>query len=129
VKEPTQGHDGEGNLSDLFNLDAALERVSGNMETVKELALLLREEGPKMLQEIREGLAGQDARRVQRGAHTIKGSAIIFAAERVVAAAARVETMGREGNLNDAEQAFPELQQEVERLCAAVALLADDDGR
>ena len=31
--------------------------------------------------------------------HTIKGSAGIFAAQRVVAAALRVETMGREGNL------------------------------
>ncbi len=127
--EPAPSHDGDGagDLSNLFNLDAALARVGGDVGSVRELARLLREEGPQMLQEVRAGLDEQDARRVQRGAHTIKGSAGIFAAERVVAAALRVENLGREEKLSDAEQAFSDLRQEVERLCAAVAPLADGD--
>ena len=82
------------------------------------------------LEEINAGLAAGDAVRVQRGAHTLKGAADIFAAKRVVHAAEKVEQLGRDANLAGAEVYVAELDKEVAELCQAIeaALASNRDG-
>jgi two-component system sensor histidine kinase/response regulator len=111
------GFEGDG---DIVDLGEAGQRIPGGIEAVRELAQTLLEECPRLVEEIRQGLATQDAALVERGAHTLKGSADIFAAKRVVAGALRIETMGREGELGEAQVALADLEIETNRLCQAI---------
>ena len=58
-----------------------------------------------------------DAEELRIAAHTLKGSAAIFAAEETVENARVVETLGRDGDMRDAEAA-------VERLARALDIFA-----
>jgi CheY-like chemotaxis protein len=103
----------------VFDLDAAKKRITGGLDNVRTLAGLFREECSTLLAELRAGLANEDAKRVQRAAHTLKGSAGVFCAKKVVAVAQRLENLGKEQNLSEAETVFAELETEVARLMAA----------
>ncbi len=111
VREPADG---------LFSFDVAMQRIPGGIDGVKEMTTLLLSECSKQLEEIRAGLDEQDAKRVQRGAHTIKGSGDVFAANRVVKAARHLEQIGRNGDLTSAPSALQELEAEVGRLREAI---------
>ncbi|WP_372896734.1 response regulator [Stieleria sp.] len=106
--------------TDVIDLEFAQTRIPGGAQGVKEVAQLLIDECPKMIHEIREGLANQDANQVRRGAHTLKGSADWFAAKRVVATAKRLETYAHDGDLDSASTVLPELEAEVRQLVDAV---------
>ncbi|QDV41841.1 Signal transduction histidine-protein kinase BarA [Stieleria neptunia] len=106
--------------SDVIDLEFAQTRIPGGAQGVKEVAQLLIDECPKMIHEIREGLANQDANQVRRGAHTLKGSADWFAAKRVVATAKRLEHHAHDGDLVSASAVLPELEAEVRQLVDAV---------
>jgi Amt family ammonium transporter len=107
--------------TEILDLEAAQSRIPGGLRSVKQMARLLVEECPKLLHEIREAFADGDAARLRRGAHTLKGSADVFGARRVVEAARRVELIGREGRLGGpAEQAVEKLELEVGRLIDAI---------
>ena len=103
----------------VIDLEFAQTRIPGGAQGVKEVAQLLIDECPKMIHEIREGLANQDANQVRRGAHTLKGSADWFAAKRVVATAKRLETYAHDGDLDSASAVLPELEAEVRQLVDA----------
>ena len=57
---------------------------------------------------------------MRRVAHSIKGSASCFAAPPAVAAAMRLEFMGRDGVLTDADEAYAVLEREIDRLKQAL---------
>jgi CheY-like chemotaxis protein len=106
--------------TNVLDLESAQARIPGGFEAVKQVAQLLLDECPKILADIREGLASTNATQVQRGAHTLKSSADVFAARGVVAAARRLEEIGRDGDLTSARDAFADLETEVTHLMDAV---------
>jgi HPt (histidine-containing phosphotransfer) domain-containing protein len=109
-----------GSRSNVFDMEAAQTRIPGGIEALKKMAQLLMDECPKLLNEIREGLASTNAKQVLRGAHTLKSSADLFAAESVVIAARRLEELGRDGDLVAAVDVLAELEIEVAQLMEAV---------
>ncbi|MEH6577770.1 MAG: PAS domain-containing protein [Amphritea sp.] len=108
---------------EIFDPDAALERVGGDAETLKELVELFYEECPKLMAEIRNTLAAGDSVALRRAAHTLKGSADVFAAKRTVTAALKLELMARNGALDEAPEALSALESEVQRLKQALKIL------
>jgi CheY-like chemotaxis protein/HPt (histidine-containing phosphotransfer) domain-containing protein len=109
----------------VFNADVALERVGGDRELLKDLAGVFLSESPTMMTEVREAVAQRDALRLKRAAHTLKGAAGTFGAVPSVAAAQRLETMAREGDLTGAEEGWSALEEAVARLRPALAELRD----
>jgi CheY-like chemotaxis protein len=101
---------------EALDRDKILEQTGGNEETLKEIVELFAAESAKLMKRIRDAITSEDASELQRAAHTLKGSIRIFGAERPAAAALRLETMGRDKNLLDAEQAWQVLVKEIERL-------------
>ena len=87
---------------------------------VRVLAGLFLEEYPKLIGEIDQAIAAGDVAVLRRAAHTLKGSADVFAARKAVAAAFRLESMGRDQDLTGVEEARRELEREMERLRAAL---------
>jgi HPt (histidine-containing phosphotransfer) domain-containing protein len=108
---------------ETMNLDAALERVEGDGELLKEIADLFLEDYPAQLKQIREAIVKGDAKTVERAAHSIKGAVSNFAADAAYNAALDLEMMGRSGMLDQAEEAYRKLETEIQRLAAFLSEL------
>jgi CheY-like chemotaxis protein len=104
----------------VFDRDAVLSRVEGDVELLGEVTALFLEEAPGLLSEIRDALARSDGGAVERAAHKLKGSVGIFGAERALDVAQYLEKMGREGDLTGAEEAWLRLDEEIGRLKGAM---------
>ena len=111
----------EASGDDVFNFDAAMERIPGGMTAVRQMVPLLLDECRRLFDEIRSAIRDQDAHVLRRAAHTLKGTADVFAAKYVVAAALHLELMAAGGNLDGAAERLAELESEVERMTAAIS--------
>jgi signal transduction histidine kinase/CheY-like chemotaxis protein/HPt (histidine-containing phosphotransfer) domain-containing protein len=94
--------------------------LTGDIDSLREVAEVLVEQTPKLLANISTALANGDVRTLERLAHTAKGSAAIFAAQPTVTAAQRLEHMAASGELAEAAAAHKALERELRRLLAAV---------
>jgi two-component system sensor histidine kinase/response regulator len=101
---------------EVLDRDRILEQTGGNAETLKEIVELFVVESAKLMKRIRNAITSEDASELQRAAHTLKGSIRIFGAERPAAAALRLENIGRDKNLLEAEEAWQVLVKEIELL-------------
>jgi CheY-like chemotaxis protein/HPt (histidine-containing phosphotransfer) domain-containing protein len=116
VPKPTDG-DHETSAVDWA---AALERLQGDRELLEELVGVIRQEGPKLLADVREAIQRGDAPALKLSAHTLKGSLANFAAADAAEAARRLEMIGKQGDLSEAAQALVLLEHELERFMPEV---------
>jgi len=103
---------------------SALARVGGDVEVLKEVAAVFLEELPESLRSLREAVTAGDAHAIERAAHKLKGSVGNFAAHPAFEAALKLEVLGRDGNLSEAEPAYLELEKEIIRLKSAMVNLS-----
>lgn len=118
---PTNGAAEEG--ESIVDEASLRERTDGDTVLMDELIALFREDGPRLLAEIRQGLEARDAERVGRTAHSLKGSLGCFATPPVVEACLRLETQGRQGDLDGAAEAYSQVAAAVARLLPALERL------
>jgi two-component system sensor histidine kinase/response regulator len=109
-----------------FDLAAALERVEGDVELMKELAGLFLEECPQRMAEIRQAVLRKDASKLQQVAHTLKGSVGNFGAREAFEATRRLELIGSEQDWGHVEEAWTALEEAIGRLNSAFAGLGQD---
>jgi PAS domain S-box-containing protein len=110
-------------FDDVMDWNAAVRHLEGDVELLKEIAQVFLDQSPTLLSVMREAAETGDGKSLERAAHTLKGSVSNFAAKGAFDAAHRLENMGRRGDLNDAEEAFDDLEQEIERLKPALVAL------
>ncbi len=115
---------GIGASSDVIDLEMARRQIPGGEQGVREMAQFLLDQCPTMMMEIQQALTARDGKRIQRAAHSLKGSTDIFGAKHVVGVARRIELAGKRGNVNDASEAMPELREQVSQLRSALAVTA-----
>jgi HPt (histidine-containing phosphotransfer) domain-containing protein len=72
------------------------------------------------MDDLRAALAAGDASRLQRVAHTLKGSADVLGATAVVEAAQSLELIGRDQAMDQADAGLEQLELEVNRLLRAL---------
>ncbi|WP_176592245.1 Hpt domain-containing protein [Sphingobium sp. EM0848] len=107
-------------MSTLLDWTRALQNADGDEDLLIELAGVFIDEGPEMMRQVRAAIDVRDARELQRAAHSLKGTAHIFAASAATDAAFRLEAMGAEGDLKDVEDAWVILRFEFDGLLAAL---------
>jgi two-component system sensor histidine kinase/response regulator len=101
----------EADTSDVvFDRAVALSRVGGDVELLKEIAILFLDDYPKSLSELHQAVETGDARQIERTAHGLKGSVSNFGAGPAVDAALQLETMGRAQKLVEVEQVLHTLE-------------------
>jgi len=105
----------------IVDWDELRRCVGGNEDRARAVAAQMLEECPRVLEEVRSGLAAGDAKAVGLSAHRLKGSVRHFGARSVMAAAATVERHADAQDLAAAAAAFPALEAEVARFAAALA--------
>jgi CheY-like chemotaxis protein/HPt (histidine-containing phosphotransfer) domain-containing protein len=98
---------------DTFDLSKALEVVDGNEDLFQEIAKMFLESLPHELGKIRDAIAGSDAHMLERSAHSLKGAVGNFSAKLSFEAAYRLEMLGKENKMAEAEKAFEELEKEI----------------
>ncbi len=100
----------------VFDRVATLTRLGDDEELLVEAAGAFIDEAGLLLNEVRESFATGNAEGLRHAAHSLKGSAAIFGADKLVSTAQWVEDMGREGQLSDVGDAVWLLENEAERL-------------
>jgi len=101
----------------VADLDKALKTMDDNRELFDEIVRLFLEDAPPHMQTIKDGMARGDAKAVRHSAHTLKGMSGIFAAERTMQAAERVEKIaGQDG----CGEAVADLEIALDELLAAI---------
>ena len=106
----------------VFDLSAALESVAGDRELFLEIAHLFLSELPQAVSDIREAVSGDDASRLEQGAHKLKGSLAIVGAKRAFDAAYGLEVLGREGKMQEAQHPLDLLLKELRDLESALQI-------
>ncbi len=104
-----------------FNRETALANVGGSEELFQEIVELFTRECPKQIDAMRQARMTGNNADLARIAHTLKGAISHFEAQSAWEAALRIETMARDGRLDDYEAAWSSLKQEIARLQAALA--------
>ena len=94
----------------MIDRKVALSRVGGDIELLKEIAVLFLDTYPSVLQEIRSATERGDAQMLERSAHGLKGSVANFGAAAAVDAALLLENMGRTRQLQEATQGLRNLE-------------------
>lgn len=107
----------------IYDYAGSLRRMGNDRELFQEMVVLLRSDAPPLLQTlVRAQIQGDDPI-VQRAAHTLKGIAANFGAERAVASAAEVERLAKVHQTSGLVAAVAELE---EALCELIAALAPE---
>jgi two-component system, sensor histidine kinase and response regulator len=109
-------------LPAVLDLAGALSRI-GNKETLEELARLFTSESPKLMQEIRQSLAGADALALERSAHSLQGSLASLGAPGIARAAEELQKLARSGHWIAAQAVYADMATQVARLYSEISIL------
>jgi hypothetical protein len=108
-------------MSKIFDHEGSLLRMGNDHELFHEMVLLLRTDAPPLLAALNSAHREGDPQRLQRAAHTLKGLAANFGAERTVAAAADVEKLAKARQSAGLPAAITRLEESLDELAAALA--------
>jgi HPt (histidine-containing phosphotransfer) domain-containing protein len=109
-----------GSQPGLLDLARVLDRVGGDQDLLKEIAEIFLEEYPGLLQEIREAVKSGDSQRLERAAHSLKGSVSNFGVQPATQAALQLEQLGRRGQVKGSAEALTVLERQLRLLDSAL---------
>ena len=118
--------DGGCERDSAINMEEALAHAAGDPEMLASLARLFLEEGPKQLQDVANQLEQRDLPGVREAAHKLKGSLVIFAAEKAESAAKNLEALAEQGDDHGISDAWAELKREMMRLTKELEALCGE---
>jgi signal transduction histidine kinase/DNA-binding response OmpR family regulator len=123
---PAAGANGNGMATAVFDRAALLNYVDSDRELLSRVLERFREKRPQLLAKIQEAIAHADSPALEFSAHKLKGVVGNFFAKPAWEAAFRLETLGNEGNLQEAHRAYAVLEQEMDRLKLALDELSKE---
>lgn len=97
-------------LNESVDRAAVLDRVGGDESLLREITEIFLTEYPSLLEEIRSAVRAGDPSRLERFAHTLKGSVSNFGAAEATQAAYQLEQIGRAQHLEEAPAALRALE-------------------
>gem|GEM_PF-499536 len=109
----------------IIKIEDLLGRVDGNVGLACKITSIFLEEAPRMMGALRHAVQTRDAAAVASQAHRLKGSIANFPVADAFNSAARLEMMGRRGDLSQADRTFATLEEELEDTLVALDLVLD----
>src|SRR5712692_3188433 len=119
----------DGSAGPAIDQTALLGRLGSDRKLLRELIRIFLADCPKMLARIRKAISTRDAAALQSAAHALKGSIANFEAKDALHAALKLEEMGREKDLSQAENAYAVLKEELSRSRSELVGLAGTKAR
>jgi HPt (histidine-containing phosphotransfer) domain-containing protein len=108
----------------ILNREELMSRVGGDQELIEILAGAFRDDAPRHIAAFSSALAANDAQAARKVAHTIKGCAGNLAGTRLRDYAKTLELSVVSGNLDEARQALPRLENEINALLDQIEQMA-----
>jgi HPt (histidine-containing phosphotransfer) domain-containing protein len=108
-------------IIDQATFDGLTELVGDDF--IGELVETFFEEAPGLLAEMGRALDDRDAEAFRRAAHSLKSNGNSFGATSMAALARELETMGRDGRLDEAGPKLPQLEAAYEEAAEALRRL------
>lgn len=112
----------------VIDREQLLERIDNDAELLVELTAIYEEDSAATLAEIAAAAAAGDAVRLERSAHSLKGSSFNMSAGRVADIALALEKLGKGGITAGADKFVPQLQTafaeavaELKRICEEIS--------
>ena len=122
VGEDDAAPDNETDENPPIDLDSALERAMGNKDFLDKMINGFIKSMPEQIESLRGLIKQEDGDALRKGAHSLKGASANLSMSGLSAAAFRLEQMGRDGELSEADQALGELGRQFEVLEEFLAL-------
>jgi two-component system, sensor histidine kinase and response regulator len=107
-------------MTKIYDYAASLDRMGNDRELFQEMVGLLQADAPPLVRALNAAHAEGDFARMQRAAHTLKGLAANFGAERAVAAAAEAERLAKSRHSQAIPAAIAELEESFDELIGAL---------
>jgi len=104
-----------GSLPEI-DLSKAMEAVDGDSELLKELVAMFIDDYPRQMEEIQNAIEEKNSDCLTRTAHSLKGAVGNFGAKKQYDLAYQLEMIGKEERMNDAIEAYYQLENEMESL-------------
>ncbi len=109
----------------VFNREAFLQRMMGDLEFAHDVTTGFLEELPALLSALRDQFAREDLESIWKQAHKLKGSAANVGAEALRDTAFEMEIAGKIGDLSRVATLMPELEERSVQLSEVLRLWAD----
>jgi signal transduction histidine kinase/DNA-binding response OmpR family regulator len=122
--EQSQVSETGGKRMGELNYSAALARVGGDADLLKELAGMFMDEYPRLMEQVRQSTKDGDAAGACNAAHQLKGLLAQFGAETARQAAYAVEQPARQGDLATINQNLAVLEAALRRMHPELAKMA-----
>jgi len=100
----------------IFNHSKALARADGDVKLLKILIRLFLDDYPYLLEQIKQAMATSDTKMLAWAANDFRTALITLGAQNVCETLLALETMGINDELEDAETALRQLQEQVKQL-------------
>ncbi len=106
---------------EVVNWGEALKTAQGNQNLLKSLMEAALVEFPQRMAAIRNAVAGGNQADLRLAAHTLRGSLRYFGANQASEYAAKLEDMGRKGEIEESEAVLDNLEAEIAEVTSMLA--------
>jgi HPt (histidine-containing phosphotransfer) domain-containing protein len=104
-----------------FDVSGVLSRIGGDRDLFDTMVKTFLEICPRLMRDIETAVANKDSKGLEKSAHVLKGSIGNFETASAFERAQRLETMGRNRDLDQAVTEYARLEGEIARLKDALA--------
>lgn len=108
---------------EIAGRDAFLEGLGHDTQLARRMIELFVQDSTGLVDDIGRAIAARDGERLRHAAHRLTGSVSNFPAGAARETAARMEAIGLEGDFDAAEETFPTLEKEIDRLRSVLPTL------
>jgi HPt (histidine-containing phosphotransfer) domain-containing protein len=112
-----------GIMEVVVNAQEILDKCGNDTKLLRELCKLYAEESAKLMQALGEAVAKRDAAAIKRTAHSLRGSTQFFSSGPAVETLKSLEAIAGSGSLDDADQVFSRLVQQMNEVREAAERL------
>lgn len=112
---------------DVLDHEALMEELDDDFEMLETMLEIYTRDSAERMPKIRDAIAAGDAETVMAEAHALKGGSGTFFATAAFETANKLEAMGRENELADAQSTFVVLEADVEKLKATVKQILESE--
>lgn len=124
--KPSPTLDLKAAMGAVIDKDKLLERVGGDEELLGQVIDLFFETSPASLAEMGRALELNDAIKLQRTAHTLKGTVGTLAAVEAYESVIALEKLAREEQLEEAAKVYAVVERDIDRLRSVLAIIKAD---
>jgi two-component system, sensor histidine kinase and response regulator len=113
LESPKTGPCSLPTVKEVFDRSGILARLDNNTDLLRELVSVFLEESARLEGQIENAIAERDPQKLERAAHSLRGTTSHFGAGTACRTALELEMMGRNGNLTAAQDVFVKLSGEM----------------